>query len=271
MPRVFRTSPLRSRLTFSNATSLIALFVALGGSAYAAGVLPANSVGRTQLQADSVTSSKLAPNSVGRSELRTNSVTANELAGASVGASALDPALRAQLIQQAQAGAPGPRGEPGGQGPAGAEGKTGPQGPRGPAAVRVHYFEHASTFPVPKAAIDIAGLRLDAECQDGDPGTQLNFTASTDEAATFIESISADGGSGTASTASASSSNLQASLPAGTTVLGGPGAQAGQYARIVAHVIDLTQNTTVELTVAILIDGTARTCAVDGVGVPTAS
>ena len=56
-----------SRLTFSNIISLIALFVALGGSAYAAGVLPANSVGRSQLQHNAVTSSKIAPNSVGRS------------------------------------------------------------------------------------------------------------------------------------------------------------------------------------------------------------
>lgn len=50
---------LRARLSFANVTSLLALFVALGGSAYAAGVLPAGSVGTAQLKKDAVTSAKV--------------------------------------------------------------------------------------------------------------------------------------------------------------------------------------------------------------------
>ena len=38
-------SRLRARLTFANVMSVAALFVALGGTGYAAIVLPANSVG----------------------------------------------------------------------------------------------------------------------------------------------------------------------------------------------------------------------------------
>ena len=50
---------LRSRLTFANVVSLLALFVALSGSAYAVTSLPKNSVGRTQLKRHAVTSSKV--------------------------------------------------------------------------------------------------------------------------------------------------------------------------------------------------------------------
>ncbi len=47
------------RATFANVTSLLALFVALGGTAYAAVSLPAGSVGTAQLQKGAVTSGKI--------------------------------------------------------------------------------------------------------------------------------------------------------------------------------------------------------------------
>ena len=52
-------SRLKAGLTFPNVVAVLALFVALGGSAYAAGVLPANSVGTPQLKGGSVTSGKV--------------------------------------------------------------------------------------------------------------------------------------------------------------------------------------------------------------------
>jgi hypothetical protein len=42
----------------------IALIVALGGVSYAAGVLPANSVGSKQLRASAVTPSKVSPKTI---------------------------------------------------------------------------------------------------------------------------------------------------------------------------------------------------------------
>src|ERR1700742_4494361 len=51
---------LRPRLTFANVVSCLALFVALGGSAYAATQLPKNSVGTKQLKNGAVTVAKLA-------------------------------------------------------------------------------------------------------------------------------------------------------------------------------------------------------------------
>jgi hypothetical protein len=48
-----------SRLTYSNVMATIAVFVVLGGGAYAAVTMPRNSVGRAQLKANAVTSSKV--------------------------------------------------------------------------------------------------------------------------------------------------------------------------------------------------------------------
>jgi len=47
-------------LTYANAAATIALFVALGGTSYAALSLPAGSVGTRQLRSGAVTEAKLA-------------------------------------------------------------------------------------------------------------------------------------------------------------------------------------------------------------------
>lgn len=56
---------LRPRLTFANVVSSLALFVALGGSAYAATQLPKDSVGTKQLKDGAVTKAKLAAGALG--------------------------------------------------------------------------------------------------------------------------------------------------------------------------------------------------------------
>jgi hypothetical protein len=255
------TRRLRSRLTFSNIVSLIALFVALGGGAYAAGALPPNSVGRSQLQANAVTSGKLASNSVGADELQRNSVIAGSLAFESVGMHALNRHLRARLAQASASR----------QATSGPQGPAGPQGPSGPGAQRVRYAAHASASPTPQAVTVIAGLEMKAECEDSGSATQLNLSVTSAEAATVIENINADSGAGEPSIAEAHSANLQINLPAGTTFLGGPSAPFGEYSRVFAHLIYAAPKTTADLTVALVLDGTAGTCAIDGVGVPAAS
>ena len=52
---------LRSHLTYANVMATIAVFVALGGGAYAAIKLPANSVGTKQIKKKAVTPAKVAP------------------------------------------------------------------------------------------------------------------------------------------------------------------------------------------------------------------
>jgi hypothetical protein len=82
-----RFSRFRKRLTFANVTSMIALFVALGGTSYAAATLPRNSVGKGQIRANAVGKSEAAPNSIGKAEVSTSSIGRSEIATNGVAAS----------------------------------------------------------------------------------------------------------------------------------------------------------------------------------------
>jgi hypothetical protein len=88
---------LRSCLSYANVMPTIAVFVALGGGAYAAFKLPANSVGSRQLKNSAVT-----PRKVARATIK---------------------------LFKGQKGAPGPKGAHGVQGPQGVQGIQGPIGP----------------------------------------------------------------------------------------------------------------------------------------------
>jgi hypothetical protein len=55
---------LRERVTYANVVATLALFIALGGGAYAATKLPKNSVGSRQIKKNSITSSKVKNHSL---------------------------------------------------------------------------------------------------------------------------------------------------------------------------------------------------------------
>jgi hypothetical protein len=78
---------MKRRLNFANVTSAIALFVALGGTSYAAVTLPDNSVGRAQIKTSGVGKSEIGANTVGSSEIRGSSVTAPDIKTGAVGPS----------------------------------------------------------------------------------------------------------------------------------------------------------------------------------------
>src|SRR5271155_2920215 len=87
-----------------NHVALLALFIALGGTSYAATQLPANSVGTRQIRASSVTEAKLTKS------------------------------LRGLLVPRRSATVlPGPRGTTGATGATGPAGSAGPAGASGPA------------------------------------------------------------------------------------------------------------------------------------------
>ena len=92
----------RSRVTYANVIATLALFLALGGGAYAAFKLPANSVGSRQLKSKAVTPSKVAANTI--------------------------------RLFRGQTGAIGIRGLQGPDGGKGPQGDRGVQGPAGPTA-----------------------------------------------------------------------------------------------------------------------------------------
>jgi hypothetical protein len=99
---------------------LLALFVALSGTAYAA-TLPRNSVGTAQLKRNAVTSAKVKPRSLLASDFRRGQLQA----GPRGPAGPQGPA--------GPEGATGARGAEGATGARGAEGPPGPEGPQGPA------------------------------------------------------------------------------------------------------------------------------------------
>ena len=105
------TARLRARFTYANVMATVAVFIALGGGAYAAVKLPANSVGSKQLKKSAVTSAKIAKNAVVSSKVKDGSLLATDFAAG-----------------QLPAGAQGPKGDTGAAGAAGAKGDTGAAG-----------------------------------------------------------------------------------------------------------------------------------------------
>jgi hypothetical protein len=97
---------LARRLTYANVVATLALFVALGGGAYAATQLKKNSVGTKQLKNGAVTEAKLAA-----------------------------PAQVALRGPQGSRGEAGPKGEAGAAGERGAPGVEGPPGHEGPSGL----------------------------------------------------------------------------------------------------------------------------------------
>lgn len=85
----------RSQLSYANVMATVAVFVALGGSAYAAASLPRNSVGPRQLKKNAVTAPKVKDGSL------------------------LLADFKAGQVPRGPQGAPGPQGAQGVQGPKG--------------------------------------------------------------------------------------------------------------------------------------------------------
>jgi hypothetical protein len=106
---------LRSRLSYANVMATLAVFLSLGGGAYAVTV-PARSVGTRQLRDRAVTNAKLADRAVTRAKIRADAVTSSRVR---------DRSLLARDFAAGQLPA----------GPRGLTGATGPQGAAGPSAL----------------------------------------------------------------------------------------------------------------------------------------
>jgi hypothetical protein len=118
---------------------MLALFVALSGTAYAAS-LPRNSVGTPQLKRNAVTSAKVKPRSLLANDFR-----------------------RGQL----PAGPQGPQGPQGPTGPRGPEGLHGVEGPRGPVGPRGPEGPAGATNVTARVGPQGSGQAF-AECNPGE-------------------------------------------------------------------------------------------------------
>jgi Collagen triple helix repeat (20 copies) len=120
-----------------NFVSYLALFVALGGTSYAAVKLPRNSVGSSQLRNNAVTSRKVRDHS-----LLTRDFKAHQLPAGRQG----EAGPAGPQGARGAAGTSGPQGSRGATGPTGPQGATGATGSQGPAGpVNVLYKAQSGT------------------------------------------------------------------------------------------------------------------------------
>jgi hypothetical protein len=147
-------SRLGARLTYANVVATLALFIALGGSAYAALQLQKNSVGARHIKKNAVTSPKVKPGSLLLSDFRRSQ--------------------RAKLR--------GPQGPPGMQGPAGLTGPPGPTQGSATAAFaganpapnpEADHASHAITIPTGGRLYAFGRGTLDINCSVGNPRASL--------------------------------------------------------------------------------------------------
>jgi hypothetical protein len=143
---------LKGRLTYGNVIATIALFVALGGSSYAAITLPRNSVGANQIRTGGVRSAEVRDRALG----------------------ARDLSLSARRFLRSQRGA---------QGPQGPRGEQGPPGPPGSGAnVALVYKTATGTTP----AGEVTGAT--ATCDPGQRVTGGGVRVDSDVDASAVES-----------------------------------------------------------------------------------
>jgi hypothetical protein len=157
--------------------SLVALFVALGGTGYAAGRLATGSVGAKQLKKGAVNSVKVKDRSLRLGDFKPSE--RGKLRGPAGPRGAAGPA-----------GAKGATGAQGPAGPAGADGAQGPQGPAGPAGVEVVARTGSIVFPGSSGGNGQV-LSQHVECQTGESvvggGTEINpATATNDQPNTIV-------------------------------------------------------------------------------------
>lgn len=105
--------------------AIIALFVSLGGGAYAAIRLPKNSVGSAQIKRHAVTAAKLAKNAVNSATIRDHTLLARDFKAGQLGTQQGTPG---SVGPQGHDGPMGPSGPTGPRGATGATGETGPSG-----------------------------------------------------------------------------------------------------------------------------------------------
>jgi hypothetical protein len=261
-PRARRS--LRCHLSYANVMATVAVFVALGGGAYAATALPRDSVGRAQLRKHAVSRSKLADRAVNTRKLDRRAVTLSRLS----------KGVRARLNRRAVAGPPG---APGAQGP---KGDVGPRGTAGADALgvrRIQFDAAGEANPAPSTVLDMPGLELQATCTLNGNDVNLGLRARTPEDTVLQASFTIDEGDDLNNPPqpgdpnAPGSANSQIALAANTySDFGGPGTQDGSgYFRVNASAIVVSQSRTITLNLFELVNADSGRCSLGGTALPT--
>src|SRR5690349_14601309 len=140
----------RSRLTYSNVMASAAVFLALGGTSYAA-----LQIGTANIKNGAVTAPKIASNAITGAKVADHSLTARDFSG------------RLPAGPQGPQGPRGPAGAPGAagaQGPAGPAGPAGPQGPAGPAGAGRAVTYRGNAGQGLQIIYNANGMRIEATC-----------------------------------------------------------------------------------------------------------
>ena len=234
------------RLSYANVMATLAVFLGLGGGAYAAVSLPARSVDTQHIKRQAVTRSKLADRAVDTHQLARRAVTLKRLSRG----------VRARLTRV---------GRPGLQGP------PGPAGAAGPSARRINFLTDATASPSPTTVLDVEGFQLAAACVLDGGNVRLDLTLTSSEDAIAQDMFSVDQGTdpGDPNTQSfASTGNIQIPLVADVGfATGPPPVTAPDYLRAIATVIVSSDSRTITLNVASIADAGAEQCSVAGTAV----
>lgn len=149
----------RRHANYANVVATLALFIALGGSSYAALSLPRNSVGGAQIRKGAVRGS----------ELHSGAVTSRSIRDRSIGLRDISPFTRESL--RGQPGTRGPDGPAGPQGPSGltyrAAVNSGGGTPRGNAIGATHAAGNEYTVLFPRPVDDCVATATLAAVQNG--------------------------------------------------------------------------------------------------------
>jgi Collagen triple helix repeat (20 copies) len=174
----------------------LALFVALGGTAFAASGLERGSVGSRELRDNSVTGPKIKPEAVNSDDIENGSIRARDLDKSSTSG------FRGPRGRRGPAGVAGPQGDRGPQGESGATGDRGPQGEPGASGERGATGAPGADGSPDTAlqvldklkTVDGAGSGLDADLFDGVELNDLQRRVTgTCGAGQYVQSVAVDG------------------------------------------------------------------------------
>jgi hypothetical protein len=208
---------LRRHLTYANVVASLALFLALGGAAFAATQLPRNSVGTGQLKAEAVTAGKIAKK------------TRNQLKGD-----------RGATGPQGPQGKTGAKGAAGAKGATGAKGDTGARGPAGAAGTdgTGPAFEVFGTMKtIGAGATAIVGENLGAGAYVSSANVVVEATAPGTVTCTLSgggEASANFGVAGQITTLSLSATRTLGSAGAETLTCSAPEGATAKYANLIA-------------------------------------